>query len=118
MSLLVKEGRIDIPKTWLSFNSPNEKHDECGQLLISMQILPKSDAELSPVGEAWDEPNENPKLEKPTEGRGVGDRIMAASGIDVSKISMPQVNFFRNFIIIGIVFGVVVIVLILIMFLK
>jgi len=86
MGLLIKEGRIDIPKTWLSFNNPNAKSDECGQLLISLQILSKTEAELSPVGEAWDEPNENPKLEKPTEGRGVGDRILAASGIDLSKI--------------------------------
>lgn len=86
MGLLIKEGRIDIPKTWLSFNNPNAKSDECGQLLISLQILSKTEAELSPVGEAWDEPNENPKLEKPTEGRGVGDRILAASGIDLSKL--------------------------------
>jgi hypothetical protein len=30
MTLLTKEGRIDIPKTWLQFSSPNEKNDECG----------------------------------------------------------------------------------------
>jgi len=38
-----------------------------------MTIIPKSEAEMAPVGEAWDEPNENPYLQKPTEGRGVGD---------------------------------------------
>ena len=73
MGILSKEGRIDIPKTWLSFISPNDKYDDCGQLLISMTIIPKSEAEMAPVGEAWDEPNENPYLQKPTEGRGVGD---------------------------------------------
>jgi hypothetical protein len=51
-----------------------------------MQIIPKQEAELSPAGEGWDEPNENPKLEKPSEGRGMGDKIMAAANIDVSKI--------------------------------
>ena len=86
MTLLSKEGRIDIPKTWLQFSSPSEKNDECGQVLISMQIIPKQEAELSPAGEGWDEPNENPKLEKPSEGRGMGDKIMSAANIDVSKI--------------------------------
>ena len=52
MSLLAKEGRIDIPKTWLAFESPNNKVDDCGQLLISMQIIPKNEADLKPVGEA------------------------------------------------------------------
>lgn len=52
MALLAKEERIDIPKTWLSFNSPNDKLDDVGQLLISMQILNKADADMSPVGEA------------------------------------------------------------------
>ena len=52
MGLLAKEGRIDIPKTWLSFTSPNNKVDECGQVLISMQILSKQEAEMAPVGEA------------------------------------------------------------------
>ena len=41
------------------------------------------------MGEAWDEPNINPKLERPTEGRGVGDKIMSAANIDVSKIQIP-----------------------------
>lgn len=118
MSLLAKEGRIDIPKTWLAFESPNSKVDDCGQLLISMQIIHKTEADLKPVGEGWDEPNENPKLERPTEGRRIGDRILATTNIDVSKIQLPQVNVFRNFIIIGVIFGLVVIVLLIIMFLK
>lgn len=40
--------------------------------LIEMKIIPADDADANPVGEAWDEPNENPKLIKPTEGRGFG----------------------------------------------
>lgn len=83
-----------------------------------MQILSKQEAELSPVGEAQDDPNENPKLEKPSEGRGVGDRILAATNIDVGKIQIPKMNFMRNFIIMGVVFGVIIVVLIVIMFLK
>ena len=83
-----------------------------------MTILSKAEAESSPVGEAQDDPNENPKLEKPTEGRGIADKIITVTNVDVSKFRLPKLNMFRNFIIIGIVFAVVVIILILIMFLK
>lgn len=48
----------------------------------------------------------------------MGDRILAATNIDLSKIQVPKFNMMRNFIIIGVVFGVVVLVLIVIMFLK
>jgi hypothetical protein len=83
-----------------------------------MTILPKAEADANPVGEAWDEPNIDPHLEKPTEGRGVGEMLLAATGFDIGSLKMPQFNFFRNFIIIGVVFGIVVVVLIVIMFLK
>lgn len=33
-----------------------------------MQIFSKLKADSKPVGEAWDEPNEDPRLERPTEG--------------------------------------------------
>ena len=83
-----------------------------------MQIIPKSEAEMSPVGEAQDEPNENPKLEKPTEGRGLVSQFQSLTNFDLGSLKMPNFNFFRNFIIIGVVFGVVVTVLVVIMFLK
>ena len=61
----------------------------------------------------------NPTLDPPTDGRNLGNRLMAATNIDVNKIRMPKLpNFMRNFIIIGVVFAVVVIVLVIIMFLK
>jgi hypothetical protein len=43
--------------------------------LISMNIIPISEAEAAPVGEAWDDPNINPKLKKPTNGRGFGNKL-------------------------------------------
>lgn len=82
-----------------------------------MQIVPKVEAEGNPVGEAWNEPNENPRLEKPMLGRGFKDKL-AATAIDVSKFKIPKLNMFRNFMIIGIVALVVIVVLIIIMFLK
>ena len=48
----------------------------------------------------------------------MGDRLMAATNIDLGSIKIPKINFMRNFIIIGIVFGVVVVILLVIMFLK
>ena len=68
--MLQKEGRLEIPKTWLAFTNPNSKTQDCGQILVSFTVLPKVEADNAPVGEAQDDPNENPKLEKPTEGRG------------------------------------------------
>jgi len=65
-----------------------------------MTILPKADADAKPVGEAWDEPNEDPKLTPPTEGRGFKaafDGMM----IDTSKFSLPSFNFMRKYIILG-----------------
>lgn len=114
----MKEGKIDISKTWLTFDSPNGIHDFCGQVLISLQILPKSEADLNPVGEAQNEPNLNPKLEKPSDGRGMGDKILAATNFDVGKIQVPRMNMFRNLMIIGGIFGIVVIILIVIMIFK
>jgi len=38
-----------------------------------MTILPKEEADGDPVGEAQEEPNQNPWLKKPTAGRGLGE---------------------------------------------
>ncbi len=46
------------------------------------------------------------------------DRILSATNIDIGKISLPKINLMRNFIIIGVIFGIVVVVLLVIMFLK
>ena len=43
---------------------------------------------------------------------------MTVANIDVSKIRMPKLNMFRNFIIFGVIVAVVISVLIVIMFLK
>ena len=49
--------------------------EDRGILMFSMTILTKEDAEAEPVGEAQEEPNENPFLKKPTAGRGFGDSL-------------------------------------------
>ena len=46
--------------------------------------MTKEEADNHPVGEAQSEPNENPKLERPTEGRGLL-AFLKGSWLDVSK---------------------------------
>jgi hypothetical protein len=50
------------------------------------------------VGEAQKEPNENPKLEKPTEGRGFGD-MLVGTPLDFGKFSLPNLGLLRNLLI-------------------
>ena len=50
-----------------------------------MSILNKSEAESSPVGEGQKEPNINPYLERPAEGRKIGDAMV------------KQIEFLKNF---------------------
>ena len=53
--------------------------------MFSMTILPKEDADAEPVGEAQDEPNENPTLKKPTAGRGFASLMPSMSfNLDLS----------------------------------
>lgn len=68
---LEKEGSISIPKTYITCWNPNKPAEEGGCLMFSMDILTKDEADADPVGESWDEPNQNPFLKKPTAGRGV-----------------------------------------------
>ena len=52
---------------------------------IQMKLMHSSEAENDPVGEGREEPNKDPFLKEPEEGRGLGDRL---AGIG---ISMPDV---------------------------
>ena len=81
---LVKEGFIEVPKTYITFRHPNHGDADRGIMMFSMTILPKEDADAEPVGEAQEEPNENPFLKKPTAGRGVASMFGAISlGLDL-----------------------------------
>ena len=81
---LQKEGSIEVPKTFISFKHPNKGDSDRGILMFSMTILPKEEAEAEPVGEAQEEPNENPTLKKPTAGRGFGGLSLVGFSLDLS----------------------------------
>ena len=51
LNKLKKEGRVEVPKTWINFSSPM-KQEYAGKCLIQMNIIPKSEADGNPVGEA------------------------------------------------------------------
>lgn len=70
---LRQEGKTEITKKWIPLVSSKDPADQKGEVLISLYMLQKYEAEQYPVGESWDEPNRNPRLEKPTEGRDIFD---------------------------------------------
>jgi hypothetical protein len=72
---------VEVPKSYLNFTHPSKPGEDRGVLMFSMTILPKEDANAEPVGESWDEPNENPFLKKPTAGRSLGD-LLGGIGFD------------------------------------
>jgi hypothetical protein len=58
-----------------------------------MSLVTKEEADNHPVGEAQDEPNENPQLEKPIEGRGVINYIKEDL-LRGTKWFIPKFGFF------------------------
>ena len=101
--LLVKEGTIPENKIWVAFHKPNDVDCCVGYVLISMSIVTSDEADLHPVGEAQKEPNINPFLIKPTEGRAYSEQLASnLSGI-IPEFELPKFDFYRNVFIILIV---------------
>jgi hypothetical protein len=79
--------------------------------------LTKAEAELNPVGEERNEPNRDPFLAVPIEGRGVGSRLGAMlGGFSLPSIGLP--NMYKLALWIGIAVIVVIIGGFLLMFFK
>ena len=90
---LDEQDSVEVPKTFLTFSHPNFPGEDRGVLMFSMTILPKEEADEEPVGEAQEEPNINPRLKRPSAGRGFG-------GISFPSISLPSLSWnpFGNYI--------------------
>ncbi len=69
-------------------------------MLYSLQIIPKMEADANPVGEAQEEPNENPYLEKPKIGRGIGD-FLKGVGLNIDIWGFFSGRIFK--IILGVI---------------
>jgi len=78
-----REGYIEVPKTYISCYNANIQGEERGNVMFSMTIVTKEDAEGEPVGEAQEEPNENPFLKKPTAGRGLASMLAGIGGFSL-----------------------------------
>ena len=72
--------------------------------MFSMSILPKEEADDDPVGEAQEEPNQNPRLKRPSAGRSFKDGLGMLP--DIGGFSMPSLNPFGNYIYVILAIGV------------
>ena len=81
---LVQDGRLEIKNKWIQLGNRNDPGETKGEIKIDLYFLQKSEADQNPVGEAQDEPNHDPKLEKPKVGRGITD-FLKGTWLDVTS---------------------------------
>lgn len=107
---LVQDGRLEIKNKWIQLGNRNDPGETKGEIKIDLYFLQKSEADQNPVGEAQDEPNHSPKLEKPKVGRGVLD-FLKGTWLDVTswKFNFSLFGTLKVVIIIGIIVVIFVI---------
>ena len=86
VNILNKHGELEDKKVWLEFINPNNQGQSSGYVLVSLDILLAVEAEQNPVGRGQEEPNVNPTLTYPTEGRGLGAGIGAVTGLSLPSV--------------------------------
>ena len=103
-------GRLEIKNKWIQLGNRNDPGETKGEIKIDLYFLQKSEADQNPVGEAQDEPNHSPKLEKPKVGRGVLD-FLKGTWLDVTswKFNFSLFGTLKVVIIIGIIVVIFVI---------
>ena len=77
---LSTDGKYDMPPTLVKISHPNFPDSDRGEVLIQINIVTKAIADANPVGDAQEEPNQDPYLERPTAGRGLADFFKSAGG--------------------------------------
>jgi hypothetical protein len=80
---LMQQGELTLDKKWIPLAKKNDSGDVEGEILISIFFVPQDAANQNPVGEAQDEPNRDPILERPKEGRGILD-FLSGTFLDIS----------------------------------
>jgi hypothetical protein len=66
--------RMDMDHNFLTMKWPDQEADpDPGFVEVSLQVLMQQEANGNPVGKARDEPNQDPQLITPIDGRGWGD---------------------------------------------
>jgi len=79
----MQQGELTLDKKWIPLAKKNDSGDVEGEILISIFFVPQDAANQNPVGEAQDEPNRGPVLERPKEGRGISD-FLSGTFLDIS----------------------------------
>jgi hypothetical protein len=104
------EGRYEKFSTEIDLTHANYPKKNRGRLKLGIKIIPKEEADARPVGEAQEDPNEDPWLEKPKVGRGIGDFLKGGW-------SLPDFGIIKRILmyIVGLVLGML---LIIILFIK
>lgn len=96
----------------LKIYHPNFPDEIRGEILVSLNIISKNEAQNSPVGDGQAEPNHDPYLEPPKMGRGIAD-FLKGTAFDFSLWSLFGMRALK------IIFGFVVsLVITLILFVK
>ena len=83
---VMKEGKLSQEEQWIQLMIPGVNKPG-GEVLVSFNILSLAEANQTPVGEGQDEPNRDPELEKPEEGRGIMD-FLKGTALDISSWSL------------------------------
>jgi len=97
--------------SWLKFGNMGEEEDnpdiEIGYVNVSMWVLTQSEADANEVGIARNEPNVNPQLITPIEGRGWGD-FLGALGLG---FTMPEFGLMGKLLWLMVLFLIAIIAL-------
>ena len=102
-----KLGKLSVDEQLVSLSLPNKPNTDGGSVLISFSILSLAEADQRPVGEGQEEPNRDPELEKPQEGRGITD-FLKGTAFDVSKWSF-NLGLLKKLILLGSIGSVLVV---------
>ena len=105
---VMKEGKLTQEEQWIDLIIPGEHPKAGGKVMISFTILSQAEADNTPVGEGQDEPNRDPELEKPEEGRGIMD-FLKGTALDVSKWSLFNFGLLKKLLMLLSLIGTVVV---------
>ena len=101
---LVKDGKLELKNKWIQLGNRDDPGETKAEIKIDLYFLQKGEADQNPVGEAQDEPNHSPKLQKPKVGRGVGD-FLKGTWLDVTswKFNFSLMGTLKILIIVAII---------------
>lgn len=105
---VMKEGKLGQEEQWVDLIIPGPQQKNGGKVLVSFTILSLAEANQTPVGEGRDEPNRDPELETPEEGRGITD-FLKGTPLDVSSWSLFNFGLIKKLIMLLSLVGTVVV---------